>query len=245
MLSKAQIKHIRSLSQQKYRKEHQEFIAEGDKIVKEWLISSNEIKYIIGIEDWISQHLNLISLHPNAQVITISSEQLEQISTLQTPNKVLCVVELPHGNQEISLDQWSIVLENIQDPGNMGTIIRIADWFGIQQIICSEDCVDIYNPKVIQAAMGGHLRVKIIETNLQKLLPDVKVPILAATINGQNLSEQKVLKTAFLMIGNESKGLSPSIIQFATKEITIPKFGGAESLNAAVATGIICAHFIK
>lgn len=245
MLSKAQIKHIRSLSQQKYRKELQEFIAEGDKIVKEWLISSNEIKYIIGIEDWISQHLNLISLHPNAHVITISSEQLEQISSLQTPNKALCVAKLPHRNQEISLDQWSIVLENIQDPGNMGTIIRIADWFGIQQIICSEDCVDVYNPKVIQAAMGGHLRVKIIETNLQKLLPDVKVPILAATINGQNLSEQKTLKTAFLMIGNESKGLSPSIIQFATKEITIPKFGGAESLNAAVATGIICAHFIK
>lgn len=245
MLSKAQIKHIRSLSQQKYRKEHQEFIAEGDKIVKEWLSSSNEIKYIIGTEDWMSQHLNLLALHTEAQVIAVSTAQLEQVSSLQTPNKALCVASLPKQNQEINLGKWSLVLENIQDPGNMGTIIRIADWFGIQQIICSEDCVDVYNPKVIQASMGGHLRVSIVETNLQQLLPKVNIPILAATINGQNLSEQTSIDAAFIMIGNESKGLSKDLLQFATQEITIPKFGGAESLNAAVATGIICAHFIK
>ena len=245
MLSKAQNKHIRSLSLQKFRNEHHQFLVEGDKIVREWLTSNADINFIIGLEDWMLENESFINLHPNAQIIIVDETELKTISALQTPNRVLAVVRMSVESKELPIDEWTIVLEHLQDPGNMGTIIRIADWFGIGHIVCSKDCVDVYNPKVIQAAMGSHLRMQFHIADLQDFLPKIKIPILAATLNGNDMNQLPPLEKAMLMIGNESKGLSQQLIQLATHQVTIARKGSAESLNAAVATGILCAHFIR
>lgn len=244
MLSKAQIKYIRSLNQQKYRKEHHAFIAEGDKIVREWLDSDASIQHIAAVESWAAQNEALIARHSSATLSTISEQELNSISTLKTPNQVLITVAIPAVTENLPVSGWSIALENVQDPGNMGTIIRIADWFGIPNIVCSEDCVDIYNPKVVQSAMGGHLRVKLFEANLPEFVALQKRPVIAATLNGKSLYDLQPFPEAVLLIGNESKGLTPALVKQATCEATIPKGGGAESLNAAVSTGILCSSLL-
>jgi TrmH family RNA methyltransferase len=245
MLSKAQIKFIRSLSIQKYRNEHKLFIAEGEKIVTEWLQSNASIQMIIGIEEWMNQHEHLLAKHHEVSKFVVSESVLESISTLQTPNKALIVISFPDESKSLPTDEWTIVLEHLQDPGNMGTIIRIADWFGIKNIVCSEDCVDIYNPKVIQSAMGSHLRVLFHFSTIESYLNQVKIPVLAATLDGNILYQFQPFEKAVLLIGNESKGLSDVLTQKANHKITIPKTGKAESLNAAVATGILCSHLKK
>jgi TrmH family RNA methyltransferase len=244
MLSKAQIKYIRSLNQQKYRKEHQAFVAEGDKIVREWLDSDAPIEQIAAIESWANENDALIAKHPGAAVHIISEQELDSISSLKTPNKVLITVAIPEVAESLPVSGWSLALENLQDPGNMGTIIRIADWFGIESIICSEDCVDVYNPKVVQSAMGGHLRVKLFEADLFEFSTLQKRPIIAATLNGKSLYDLAPFTEAVLLIGNESKGLTAPLMEQATYQATIPKRGGAESLNAAVSTGILCSHLL-
>lgn len=241
MLSKAQNKYIRSLTQQKYRKEHNVFIAEGDKICREWLNSSAKVNMIVALEPWADENRALINKHSEASLHIVTEQELETITALQTPNHVLLVVPVPEANTDLQTTEWCIALDDIQDPGNMGTIIRIADWFGINHIVCSENCVDVYNPKVVQSAMGGHLRVQTHTTDLGNYLSTVKVPVYAATLNGENIYNIKSSSPLVLLIGNESKGISPSLIALATKEITIPRIGGAESLNAGISTGILCA----
>jgi len=241
MLSKAQSKYIRSLSLQKFRKENNAFIAEGDKIVREWLVSASNIQMIVAVEEWTAQNLALISKHTDASVHIVSEEILQSVSTLNTANKVLLVVHMPKQDTPLPTDEWCLVLDDIQDPGNVGTIIRIADWFGINHVVASPASADFYNPKVIQAAMGGHLRVHLHHAQLLDFLSDFKAPILAAALNGDNIYQFKNTGSAALLIGNESKGLSPELLNMATKKLTIPRQGGAESLNAAVSTGIICA----
>ena len=241
MLSKAQIKHIKGLGSQKYRQEYLQFVAEGDKIVREWLQYGTEIKTIVATENWAEKNAALIRKHKDADLHIVPHHVLESISQLQTPHGVLIVVEMPKEASALIDDKWCLALDNIQDPGNMGTIIRIADWFGIRQIICSTGCVDIYNPKVVQAAMGGHLRVQFAERDIKEYLSSISIPILAATLEGENIYNQTRLKAAVLLIGNESKGVSPELQAMATHRITIPGKGGAESLNAAVSAGICCA----
>lgn len=245
MLSKAQIKHIRSLSLQKFRKENRKFLVEGDKIVKEWLSSRAIIEIIIGVEEWMNENEKLLLLHPTAKQFIVTKEELKTLSSLQTPNCALAIVGLNDNEAGLPFDKWAITLAQIQDPGNMGTIIRIADWFGIEHIVCSPDCVDVYNPKVIQAAMGSHLRVQFHTANLLEYLSNVTIPIIAATLHGDNISQLQPFDNAVLLIGNESKGLNEQLIQIASHKITIPRKGSAESLNAAVATGIICAQLIR
>jgi TrmH family RNA methyltransferase len=240
MLSKAQNKYIRSLSQQKYRKEHNVFIAEGDKIAREWLASEEMVQMIVGVQEWIDANQSLIHKHPTASVHIVSEAELGTISLLQTPNQVLLVVGRTPQYPELELKGWCIALDDLQDPGNMGTIIRIADWFGIKDIVCSPNCVEAYNPKVVQAAMGGHLRVAIHTADLQAVLKDTKLPVFAATLGGKSVYEMKRMKAGILVIGNESKGISEAIQALATEKITIPKKGGAESLNAGVSAGILC-----
>jgi TrmH family RNA methyltransferase len=242
MLSKAQIKWIRSLAHQKFREEYQCFIAEGDKIACEWLQTHVPIQMIIGVEEWMHQNEPIISLHPNAKKFVVSESILETISTLQTPNKALLVVALPKEMGELPTNEWAIALEHLQDPGNMGTIIRIADWFGIKNIVCSPHCVDVYNPKVIQAAMGSHLRIRFFITPLENYLQQVSMPVIAATLNGTDINSFQPFEKAVLLIGNESKGLSENMIEKSAHRVTIPRIGKAESLNAAVATGILCAR---
>jgi TrmH family RNA methyltransferase len=245
MLSKAQNKYIRSLTQQKYRKEHNVFIAEGDKIAREWLQSGAGVQMIVALQAWADSHADLIAKHKESQICIVEPHELEAVSTLQTPNQVLLVVDMPKVEEKLPGNEWCIALEGIQDPGNMGTIIRIADWFGIGHVLCSADCADIYNPKVVQAAMGGHLRVKMHVCDLQQFVAKSGMPAIAATLHGEDVWQMPQLRAGIIMIGNESKGLPESLVEQAKYKVTIPKKGGAESLNAAVSTGILCALLIR
>jgi len=241
MLSKAQNKYIRSLTQQKFRNEYKLFIAEGSKIALEWLHSHAPVKMVITTAEWAHEHGSTIARHPEADCHIVKEFELLNLSALKTPNQALLVIPYPPHENIPVVNEWYIALDEIQDPGNMGTIIRIADWFGINNIICSPGCVDIYNPKVVQSAMGGHLRVKLFESDLVQFLDSVSLPKLAATLNGQNVYETDKPKAGVLIIGNESKGVSEKILDMATQKITIPRKGGAESLNAGVSAGILCA----
>ncbi len=241
MLSKAQNKYIRSLTQPKFRNEYKVFIAEGEKIALEWLSSDAQVQTIMATAEWAQLHRYPIARHPEADLHIVNDSELAGISSLQTPNHVLLTVPMP-GKKDIPIvNEWYLVLDDLQDPGNMGTIIRIADWFGVNNIICSPGCVDVYNPKVVQSAMGGHLRVGIHESDLVTFLSGIDLPKIAATLHGTNVYEMKRQKAGVLIIGNESKGVSDKVAAMATQAVTIPRTGGAESLNAGVSAGILCA----
>ncbi|MGC4058585.1 MAG: RNA methyltransferase [Chitinophagaceae bacterium] len=244
MLSKTQSKYIRSLAIQKFREETGCFIAEGEKIAGEWLLSEQKVEQIAALPSWISQHEALIARHPDARVTPVTEEELKTISTLQSPNKVLLVVKLPAPNSSSAIPAGSgIALDGIRDPGNMGTILRIADWYGIPYILCSQDCVDIYNPKVVQSAMGAHLRVKAIYCDLAGTLLHSGKTIWAALLGGTDYRSLTPQAEGILVIGNEGQGIRPETLPPGALATTIPKKGGAESLNAAISTGILCAHF--
>ena len=245
MLSKAQNKYIRSLTQQKYRNEYKVFPAVGAKIVEEWLCSNVKVQMIIAVAGWLDKNTALIARHPEAIVHIVSDEELTILSGMQTPNQVMIVVPMPATAAIPEINEWCIALDGIQDPGNMGTIIRIADWFGIKQIVCGANCVDIYNPKVVQSAMGSHLRVTIYDADLNVFLTEVTIPRIAATLGGDNIYTVNSPEAGVLIIGNESKGISAQILKHATQQVMIPRRGGAESLNAAVSTGILCALLIR
>jgi TrmH family RNA methyltransferase len=241
MLSKAQNKHIRSLTQQKFRNENKLFIAEGTKIALEWLHSSSPVNMIVALPDWVAANTAVIARHPEATVHIAKEFELLNLSSLNTPNEVLLVIPYPQTTPIPSANEWYIALDDIQDPGNMGTIIRIADWFGINNIVCSPGCVDVYNPKVVQSAMGGHLRVKLFESDLVQFLSAITLPKIAATLHGANVYTMHKPSAGVLIIGNESKGVSEKVMAMTTHAVTIPRKGGAESLNAGVSAGILCA----
>lgn len=246
MLSKAKIKLLQTLQQKKHRSKENLFLVEGEKMIGEVLNQELfNLHSIYATEDWIGRNNTIYS--QNKGIITIVNyNELKKISFLKTPNLVIAVLEMPNYTPLAHKIQTSLnlVLENIQDPGNMGTILRIADWFGIPHIFCSKGCVDIYNPKVIQASMGSFLRVKVQYTKLETLLKEHHtLPVYGAVLGGQNVYKTPLQAPAFLLIGNEGKGLSQQIKPFLSHKITIPKFGHAESLNAGVATGILCALF--
>ena len=241
MLSKAQNKHIRSLTQQKFRNENKLFIAEGGKIALEWLNSGRHINTIITTAEWAQEHSAAISKHPEAAFHVVQEHELLSLSALHTPNQVLLVIPYPASEAIPVANEWYIALDDIQDPGNMGTIIRIADWFGIRNIVCSPGCVDVYNPKVVQSSMGGHIRVKLFESDLVQFLEKTPLPKIAATLHGQNVYTIDKPQAGVLIIGNESKGVSEKVMGMATQKVTIPRKGGAESLNAGVSAGILCA----
>jgi TrmH family RNA methyltransferase len=239
MLSRSAAKYIRSLAQQKYRKEHKAYTAEGDKLVKEWLKAPQPLQYILALDAWADAHGGLIARHPEARLVRVSAQELAAVSSLQTPNQALLVAPMPEAGN-LPASEWCLALDRLQDPGNMGTIIRIADWFGIRHIVASAGSADFYNPKVVQAGMGGHLRVQLHTAALQDFLDQVSIPVLAAVLGGRDVHAQQPLDAAVLLIGNESQGLHPDLIARATQQLTIPRLGGAESLNAAVSAGIFC-----
>ncbi|MFN3666354.1 MAG: TrmH family RNA methyltransferase [Sediminibacterium sp.] len=236
MLSKNELKYIQSLCQKKQRTSERLFLAEGTKLVAELLEAGYPIKDIYALESWAAPL-------PDLPITRISPIELEKISTLQTPNQVVVVAEQREPTGEPVLkNKLTLVLDGIQDPGNLGTIIRIADWFGIDQIIASNDTVELYNPKVIQATMGSFLRVKIWYRELEELLTTINVPVYGALLKGTSMYATKPPKEALLVIGNESKGIRENILPYIKHAITIPRTGKAESLNAAVATGILLAQ---
>jgi len=244
MITKNQVKYIQSLGQKKSRDEENCFIAEGPKLVNELMTASNcRIAQFYVLKEWIDEHANA---KDHGEVIEVSAAELEKISQLTTPNQVLAVVEkIQWKNEPIVKGAISLVLDTIQDPGNMGTIIRLADWFGVKTIFCSSDCVDVYNPKVVQASMGSISRVRVEYTDILSLLKDNKeVSIYAAILNGRDVTKMEKINDGMIVIGNESKGINEEILNLANVHITIPGKGKAESLNAGVATGIILSHLV-
>lgn len=241
-MTKNQAKYIQSLSHKKFRDEEGVFVAEGTKTVAELLaLPHMRPRQVYGLESWWQ-------LHPEWQsanwAVMITEAELEKISFLKTPNQVLAVFEKP--DLTIEPGGWQLLLDGIQDPGNMGTIIRIADWFGIQQIICSEDAADAFNPKVVQSTMASIGRVEIIYTDLVAYVKaHAHRDFIAATLDGTPLKELKIHQPAALVIGNESKGIRPELREVLRHFVTIPRKGAAESLNAAVATGIILAGIVE
>ncbi len=237
MLSRNEVKDIQSLCQKKHRQEEGLFIAEGVKILDEVLKSDHVIRKVYALASVCS------TLPANIHAQEVTEAELERISLLETPNKVLAVIEQKKNNTPLVLKgKLSLVLDGIQDPGNLGTIIRIADWFGIKDLICSEDTVELYNPKVIQSTMGSFVRVDTHYLHLEEFLEKAAVPVFGATLDGENIHQIKKPSEGLLMIGNESKGIRKELMKYITQPITIPRIGGAESLNAGVAAGIILSH---
>ncbi len=244
MLVKQKIKYIQTLGQKKFRDQEGLFIAEGPKLVNELLEEDAiTVKEVYALKEWVN---NNPLLPANIIITEVSEQELEKISLLTTPNQVVAIVQqFDTGNIITAKDQITLALDTVQDPGNLGTIIRIADWFGIKQIVCSLDSADIYNLKVVQSTMGSIARVKIIYTDLKEWLgTQENISIYAASLQGDNIAGIKKINEGIIVIGNESKGISEEIMKLATIRITIPAKGKAESLNAAVATGIILSHIL-
>lgn len=240
MIAKAEVKYIQSLAHKKFREGEGLFIVEGVKMVQELIEEKpTAIKKIFAIDAWSRQ--NASSVPPAIDLQVLEDFELEKISLLQAPNEVLAIVQIPQPPISGFVPKGiTVVLDQVQDPGNLGTIIRSCDWFGVENIICSIDTVDAYNPKVVQSAKGSLLRPAIYYTSLEEflsLLP--KMPVYAAVLDGESIGQTVFETPCLLLIGNESKGLSSSIRAFATKDITIPRKGKAESLNAGVAAAVI------
>ncbi|MCU0379789.1 MAG: RNA methyltransferase [Chitinophagaceae bacterium] len=244
MLLKSRIKYIQSLAHKKSRQEAGEFAVEGPKLMEEFLHAGpSQINVIYALEPWVEANKSLLKKIPQDQVQVISEQDLERISSLQTPNQVLGLVRKPANQTAPQLiEKPVLVLDTIQDPGNLGTMIRTADWFGLEHIVCSHGCADCFNPKVVQSTMGSILRVRISYTDLEPWIRTLgQVPVFATTLEGRNLFSMKPIEAGLILIGNESRGLDPALASLATEQVTIPRKGSAESLNAAVAAGIVLA----
>jgi len=242
MISKNQVKYIQSLGQKKSRDAENKFVAEGPRIVDELLNARNcRVLQVLALKEWMEHHPGK---DHSAEIIEITEDELKKISQLSTPNQVLAVVEkIKWSDEPVIKGKILLALDSIQDPGNMGTIIRIADWFGIEGIFCANDCTDIYNPKVVQSTMGSITRVRVEYTDLSSWLKkNNEVRTYAAVLNGRDITKMEKLNEGMIVIGNESKGISEEILKLINVQITIPGQGKAESLNAAVATGIILSH---
>lgn len=246
MLSKTNTKYIQSLHHKKFRDAENAFIAEGSKVVMEMLQSGKiNCTDIFGTEEWLHENETQIRKYYKGPLQVVKDFELEKISALTTANNVLAVFTKPAPVSITAKGTVTLLLDDIRDPGNMGTIIRIADWFGVAQIICSLHSADIYNPKVVQSTMGSLARVKIAYANPIEWLNENKpVKIYAAALHGKNVKDLKGIKEGIIVIGNESNGISDELMKLADEKITITGSGRAESLNAAVATGIILSHIL-
>ncbi len=244
-LSKAKIKLIRSLEQKKFRKEHQLFIAEGPKIIEEF-IGYFECKLIVGTEEWFKANDKIIA----QEKIIVTPQELAKASLLKHPQQVIALFKQPelNYNPNIISKQLCLALDGVQDPGNLGTIVRLADWFGIEHIFCSADTVDVYNPKTIQATMGGLARVQIHYTDLKEIIEqNPKSNIYGTFLEGDNIYDKELSNEGLIIMGNEGKGISKELELLINQKLHIPTFPldrtTAESLNVAIATSIICSEF--
>jgi TrmH family RNA methyltransferase len=241
MVTKSQVKYIQSLGHKKFRDEEGVFVAEGPKIVGELLQAPNlRLRQLYALKEWDGA-----PRRTQAQVTEVSASELERLSGLSTPNQVLAVFEKP----SFPSPDWGtglhLVLDGIQDPGNLGTIVRTADWFGVGQIFASADSADVFNPKAIQSTMGSIGRVSVVYGDPEAFLAEHPgLPLYAAVLEGRPLGGLGRVARGALIIGNESKGIRPGVLRLASHPVTIPRVGQAESLNAAVAAGIILSHMV-
>jgi len=251
MLTKNTIKYIKSLSAKKFREIHGSFIAEGPKIISDIAGSTLKIEKLFATQLWLDENLRLTE---NIEDVTcVTSKELSGISQLTTPNNVLAIVRIPETSfsHDIATQSLVITLDDIRDPGNLGTIIRIADWFGYKHVLCSETSVDAYNPKCVQATMGSIARVNIYYENLPHILSQspATTNIFGALLSGDPIFNEQLENHGFLIIGNEANGITPEIEKMVKKRLFIPSGNDsdsrAESLNASSATAIICSEFFR
>lgn len=233
MISKSQISYIKSLQQKKFRKEHQQFIVEGDKLCDEFLSSEFLVHGIYVLEHKREKYELLLSkLSKKIEIEILKKEEMDKLSNMSTSPDVLCVVNMPTDplikelSKEVIISDLVIVLDGVKDPGNMGTIIRIADWFGIKHIVCSEDCVELFNPKVVQSTMGSLLRTQVYYTDLHEFLTKFDgINIFGALLQGESIYATSTRMNGILVMGSESHGISPALLPLINKPITIPAYG--------------------
>lgn len=239
MLSKARIKFIKSLQLKKYRKQEQCFTVQGEKSVLETLNSSFQVRELYATSDFLERQKAALSRYRN-NLVQVTESELASVSEYETNEAALAIVAIPENTPiNVKADEFILMLDDIRDPGNLGTIIRTADWYGVTKIIASEETADAYNSKVIQSSMGSFTRVQLYYTNLVELLRANKRPVYGTFLNGQNAHDFPYANEGIIVIGNEANGISPEIEKFITNKITIPRYGKAESLNAAIATAVI------
>lgn len=243
MLSKNTVKFIKSLHQKKYRAEHQKFFVEGEKSVVEVINSNFVIDFLVATPDFIERH-NVLLKKCSFEIIQATKNQLESLGQYQSNDSALAVVK-QKVNEAFRPDQNELVvaLDDVRDPGNLGTIIRIADWYGIKKLLFSSQTADFYNPKVIQASMGSFTRIQFFYGDLPTVLSSWSLPVYGAFLDGENLHSLSKVEPGVILMGNESKGISPEVEPFVSRKITIPAFGSAESLNVAIATAVLCDNF--
>jgi RNA methyltransferase, TrmH family len=248
ILSKNKLREITALKQRKGREEQQRFTIEGEKLAEETLQSQCHVDLICALPEWIAANRNL--LNPNHEIYEITEEQLRKMSNLSTPNKVIIVAKQVRKEYKLPQNGLSLYLDDIQDPGNMGTIIRLADWFGIEMIACSPDTVDLYNSKVIQSTMGAFLRVAVYYTEPESWFEQAhktELPVMGTFLNGSNIYKEALPKKGIIVMGNESKGISDKVAALVNRRLKIPPYPtdrqGSESLNVAIAAAIVCAEF--
>lgn len=252
MLTRNQAKLITSLHQKKFRKEENLFIAEGEKVVSDLLLSEIYVREIYCTEEFVTRQTKTSAFYGRKNLVIVEEDELRKISALSTPQHVLALADIPGEEVEINYTGGiKLVLDNIKDPGNMGTLIRTADWFGIDEVICSEECVDIYNPKVVQGAMGSLFRLRMYNRNLKDIFKINRsknnLPVYGTVLKGSNIYDEELSKDGFILIGNESTGIDEEHITFITKALTIPASSStkADSLNVAIAAGIACSEFFR
>ncbi|TEW54628.1 RNA methyltransferase [Psychromonas sp. RZ22] len=245
MISKNQLKLIHSLEQKKQRKKTGLFLVQGEKNVGELFGSDFEIVNLFATAEYINKQSAQLTTNKLITVTIESSiEELQKAGTLKTNNSVIAVVKSKQYSTPVIQDKELIlVLDQVGDPGNLGTIIRVADWYGVKKIVCSPDCADLYNPKVIAATMGSFVRVQVSHADLCEYLSGQSQPIYGAFLEGANIHKSTLENSAFIVMGSESHGISAAVSKFISDKITIPNFGEAESLNVAMATGIILDNF--
>lgn len=244
MISSTQIKSIRSLHQKKFRDSEKLFLVEGEKLHQELFLSDFEVVNSYATAEWLKNNENLYQ----KRIFTeIADSQLQRISALKTPNKILSVVKLKNWPLALLAPQknkLTLVLDTVSDPGNLGTIIRTANWFGIKNIVCSPETVELHNPKVVQASMGSVFFTPVFYQDLPTYLSNYNnIVVHGAMLKGESLFSPGLTTPSVLVLGNESRGISAQLEKFISKKVSIPSFGNAESLNVTVACGIFCATY--
>jgi TrmH family RNA methyltransferase len=238
MISKAKIKQIKALQVKKYRKQEQCFVVEGTKSVLELLKADFDVIWLAGTKSFLKQNDKLV--RKVTEIVDADEGELGAAGSFLTNDGALAIARMkPNASFSLTGEEFTLVLDDIRDPGNLGTIIRTADWYGVNHIIASEETADFYNPKVLSATMGSFCRVQVYYTPLEAYLVAARKPIYGTFLEGTDVHELKFNGGGLIIIGNESNGISPSIERLVSQKITIPRFGKAESLNAAIATGII------
>lgn len=253
MITRNQVKMILSLQKRKVREESSMFVIEGDKLVREFILAGNRVALLAGKPEWIDGEPDSVITGAD-EIVTVSYDELRRISSLRTPHNVLAIAPMKKGHfsEGILRGRLTPALECVQDPGNLGTIIRIAAWFGIENIICSPDSVDFYNPKVIQATMGAFMHVSVWYMPLDGLLEKAAgegIPVYGTVMDSTSVYESDLGREGIILFGNESRGISEALLRHVTNRITIPGPGkpvaGLESLNVSMATAIVCSEFFR